>query len=519
MPTNFITPNATIAYHAHQLDAIDWMIGRESPSASYFRGGVEGDEMGLGKTYTTIGLLLNNPVPDTLILVPPSLEHQWRKALEESSISYRILLAGKSGFTTVAGSRDFCATLCTYDRAVNRIDLINETHYDRLVCDEGHVFKNGKSTRRFRTLSTIVAPRRWILTGTPVHNDKSDFKNLCVFLGCKQALTTEGLTKVADAVMVRRVVSDVSEAVESMPEAPVHYVHPVKMPEGSEERVVFDALVARLDSAIEAHARTWIILKLYLRIRQFIADPAIYVNAMNREYKGKYTRPAWTGTRSKMAAFRQYMSTTTKVPTIVFTNFREELEEADRILTGLGFRTFSVQGGMSADSRAAAIEESKVAAAAGEPTVILVQIVAGGCGLNLQHCHRVVMLSSHWNPAIVDQAIARAYRMGQSSRVEVHHFVLADDAELNIDRKIASAHGRKRQAAVEVHSKLITESAIEYEALRDILDNSIELPEEDYEGEDPTPVTSTTETTVGMGVAAVAIVAPLASVATVAPMT
>jgi SNF2 family DNA or RNA helicase len=319
--------------------------------------------------------------------------------------------------------------------------------------------------------------------------------------------------------MVRRVVSDVSEAVESMPEEPVHYVHPVKMPEGSEERVVFDALVARLDSAIEAHARTWIILKLYLRIRQFIADPAIYVNAMNREYKGKYTRPAWTGTRSKMAAFRQYMSTTTKVPTIVFTNFREELEEADRILTGLGFRTFSVQGGMSADSRAAAIEESKVAAAAGEPTVILVQIVAGGCGLNLQHCHRVVMLSSHWNPAIVDQAIARAYRMGQSSRVEVHHFVLADDAELNIDRKIASAHGRKRQAAVEVHSKLITESAIEYEALRDILDNSIELPEEDYEGEDPTPVTSTTETTVGMGVAAVAIVAPLASIATVAPMT
>ena len=515
MPTNFITPNTSITYHDHQLDAIDWMIGRETPSARYFRGGLEGDEMGLGKTYTTIGLLLNNPVPDTLILVPPSLEHQWSKALLESSIPYRILQAGKSGFTAVAGSRDFRATLCTYDRAVNRIDLINETHYDRLVCDEGHIFKNGQKTRRFRTLSTIKAPRRWILTGTPVHNTKSDFKNLCVFLGCKQALTTEGLTKVADAVMVRRVVSDVSEAVESMPEAPIHYVHPVEMPGGSEEQVVFDALVARLDSAIEAHARTWIILKLYLRIRQFIADPAIYVNAMNREYKGKYTRPAWSGTHSKMSAFRQYMSTTTKVPTIVFTNFREELEEAERILGIIGFRTFSVQGGMSADSRAAAIEESKTAAAAGEPTVILVQIVAGGCGLNLQHCHRVIMLSSHWNPAIVDQAIARAYRMGQSSRVEVHHFLLADDAELNIDRKIASAHGKKRQAAVEVHGKLVTESAIEYEALRDILDNSIELPEEEDLGEDPTPVGSVPEDTVGTGVVALAPVAPI----TVAPMT
>jgi SNF2 family DNA or RNA helicase len=168
---------------------------------------------------------------------------------------------------------------------------------------------------------------------------------------------------------------------------------------------------------------------------------------------------------------------------------------------------------MSADSRAAAIEESKAAAAAGEPTVMLVQIVAGGCGLNLQHCHRVVMLSSHWNPAIVDQAIARAYRMGQLSQVEVHHFLLADDAELNIDRKIASAHGKKRQAAVEVHGKLITESAIEYEALRDILDNSIELPEAEDLGEDPMPVSATVETTVGTGIVALTTVAP------VAPMT
>jgi len=260
------------------------------------------------------------------------------------------------------------------------------------------------------------------------------------------------------------------------------------MPEGSEERTVFDALVARLELAVESHARTWIILKLYLRIRQFIADPSIYVNAMNREYKGKYTRPKWTGTASKMTEFQSYVATTKKVPTIVFTNFIEELEKADHILKTLGYSTWSIQGGMSSDARATAIEESKVAVEEGKPVAILVQIVAGGCGLNLQHCHRVLMLSSHWNPAIVDQAIARAYRMGQVNPVEVHHFLLADDAELNIDRKIASAHGRKRQAAVEVHSKLLTESAIEYESLRDILDNTVELAESEDDVGDPTEV-------------------------------
>jgi hypothetical protein len=61
----YIVPFEGFSYHPHQIEAIQFMIGRESPSAPYFRGGIEGDEMGLGKTYTTIGVLINNPVPKT----------------------------------------------------------------------------------------------------------------------------------------------------------------------------------------------------------------------------------------------------------------------------------------------------------------------------------------------------------------------------------------------------------------------------------------------------------------------
>jgi hypothetical protein len=165
------------------------------------------------------------------------------------------------------------------------------------------------------------------------------------------------------------------------------------------------------------------------------------------------------------------------------------MEYADRILKSLGYSTWQIRGGMTETGRIETIEESKAAVEAGEPTVIIVQIVAGGCGLNLQHCSRILMLTSHWNPAIIDQAIARAYRMGQTKPVEVHHFVLADDAELNIDRKIAGAHGRKRLEAIEVHHKLLTESAIDYETMVGILDRCLELDGSD-EGEDPLPANS-----------------------------
>jgi hypothetical protein len=114
---------------------------------------------------------------------------------------------------------------------------------------------------------------------------------------------------------------------------------------------------------------------------------------------------------------------------------------------------------MTDGSRSLALTESKEAAGLGSKVAIVVQIVAGSAGLNLQHCERVVFLSSHWNPAIVDQAVARAYRMGQTKEVTVHHFLMADGADRNIDRIMAGRHGEKRAIAVGIHPKLYCEAA------------------------------------------------------------
>jgi SNF2 family DNA or RNA helicase len=203
-----------------------------------------------------------------------------------------------------------------------------------------------------------------------------------------------------------------------------------------------------------------IVLELYLRIRQFVAHPDIYVRAMRRKYKERYTREAWAGTASKADAFQRMLATNPAEPTIVFTTFKQEMELAEAHMRSAGYKTWTIRGGMTDDRRTRVTAESAAAAAAGTPVGIIVQIVAGGAGLNLQHCSRVCFLSSHWNPAVVDQAIARAYRMGQTKHVTVLHFLVADDAERNIDRRMASLHGLKRTIAVGVHPKLFCDSAI-----------------------------------------------------------
>jgi len=72
--------------------------------------------------------------------------------------------------------------------------------------------------------------------------------------------------------------------------------------------------------------------------------------------------------------------------------------------------------------------------------VVVVQIVSGGCGLNLQFCRRVFFLSQHWNPAVVHQAVGRAVRIGQTVAVQVHTFRIVDDVLDNMDRRMAQLH-------------------------------------------------------------------------------
>ena len=55
--------------------------------------------------------------------------------------------------------------------------------------------------------------------------------------------------------------------------------------------------------------------------------------------------------------------------------------------------------------------------------VLIMQIMSGCEGLNLQEYNQIYFTSPHWNPAVEDQAVARAHRIGQKKPVSVFRFV------------------------------------------------------------------------------------------------
>jgi len=101
-------------------------------------------------------------------------------------------------------------------------------------------------------------------------------------------------------------------------------------------------------------------------------------------------------------------------------------------------------GGLNQAERTAVLRRSKETT---ERTVLLLQLQAGGVGLNLQEYDRIVFVSPWWTAALMDQAIARAVRMGQTQVVKVFHLRLAAEhsAAINIDTLVNAKAEEKRK--------------------------------------------------------------------------
>ena len=73
--------------------------------------------------------------------------------------------------------------------------------------------------------------------------------------------------------------------------------------------------------------------------------------------------------------------------------------------------------------------------------VLLMSYGTGSVGLNLQFVNYVFLFDRWWNPAVEDQAINRAHRIGQTETVFVKRFVMRE----TIEDRIADVLERKRR--------------------------------------------------------------------------
>lgn len=143
------------------------------------------------------------------------------------------------------------------------------------------------------------------------------------------------------------------------------------------------------------------------------------------------TKDEFRGAISKQSKLDQVVATivaeasllvTPPRKSLVFCHFRREMIRIRDML----IRSFDSTGDDIAiiDGTVSPRERSRIFAT--QPTVLILQIRTCSEGLNLQSYSDVYFVSPHWNPCVEDQAIARCYRIGQTSQVRVFRFYMSD---------------------------------------------------------------------------------------------
>jgi superfamily II DNA or RNA helicase len=369
--------------------------------ALHQRRAILGDEMGLGKTLQALavcGHLASTGRRHFLVVCPASVHTNWMSEIRRHTTLRSFSLHGPSREDTgEAWLREGGIAVTTYD-TLHRLEFLDRAPHAEiaaLIVDEAHFIKNPQAKRSAAV--TDLGDRARItlyLTGTPMENRVEEFHSLISYLRPDLADHIEAGGAIAGAEVFRRLVS------------------PVYLRRNQED------VLAELPERIEVE--DWVQLTDTARYRAEVKAG----NLMGM----RLAASAITGSE-KLERLAEIVEEATgeghKV--VVFTYFLEVLEAVNGKLGPAV--TGTIEGQVPPHVRHDLIRDF---AATDGPAVLLSQIEAGGVGMNLQAASVVVLCEPQWKPATEDQAIARAHRMGQARRVQVHRLLAKD----SIDERI-----------------------------------------------------------------------------------
>lgn len=414
----------------YQPEGVAWLVNRERDETH--PGGFLCDEMGIGKTVQLIAMMVRNVLPRTLIVVPKSIVQQWASEISKftDGLMPTILFDGPK--RTI--HPDFEGVVIAPYSVLVSESAIHGIHWDRLIMDEGHEIRNPK-TKIHRSLAKIDAGVRWIVTGTPVFNSMKDFVSLCSFLGLSQGTVLREYDTIRSRYVLRR-----TKKHRCTVETQVLDMYP------EEQQVYFDAfmygqgLMGTTDNAI-------IMLEAILRLRQTMVWPELFQRGV--ALKSKEPPEPYTGRSRKHEALLSALASHPDEKALVFTQFTLETDKLQEMFRDLGYPVFRIDGHVTdKNERDAQIQEFRNAP---PRAVFLIQIRAGGVGLNLQEASRVYITSPAWNPATELQAIGRADRTGQTRAVHVTRYVYKAFPDVNsIEEFMMDLHEKKSEVAAEV---------------------------------------------------------------------
>ena len=363
-----------------------------------------GDEMGLGKTLQAISAIVHRSTTGAtrfLVVCPASVVTNWIREVEARSELPIIKIHGEDHKTSLQRWVESSGIgITTYD-TLKSFDLtdaqITALGVDTVIVDEAHYIKN-ISTGRTRTISKWLdrSPNVIFLTGTPLENRVEEFVALATLLDSKMgnelsrvalAAGPESFRKTVAPIYLRR---NTEEVLKELPEL-IEVIEYCTW-EGVDEQKYIDAVAAGNFMAMRRAA--------------FSAQPGMQPSKMER----------------LIELVDESIESGQKV--IVYSYFRSIIEQT---MQALGERAIGpITGSVSSTQRQNIVDQFQNSPI---PLALIGQIQAAGTGLNIQAASVVILCEPQIKPSLEVQAIARAHRMGQVRKVQVHRLILPESVD------------------------------------------------------------------------------------------
>jgi hypothetical protein len=407
------------------------------------------DDMGLGKTIQGVGtaeiLAREAGIGRVLVVCPASLKSQWRNEIHRFSDRSVQLVTGSNAERARQYDNDSFFTVCNYEQVLRDILAIERVHWDLIILDEGQRIKNWES-KTARVIKGLRSPFALVLSGTPLENRLDELYSVVQFVDDRRlppafrffhrhrvvdengkVLGYKNLDQLRDNLrpILRRRTRD-----SVLQQLPPRTTEIVRIPPTAEQSELHDS-----------HMRTvsMIARKSYISEMDLLRlQKALLMCRMsaNGTYLVDKKKPGYSSKLEYMGEMLDGLFAEQDRKALLFSEWTTMLDLIEPMLARRKLDYVRLDGSVPQKKRQQLVnrfcEDSRCR--------LFVTTNAGSTGLNLQAANTVINVDLPWNPAVLEQRVARAHRMGQRQPVQVYVLITEETIEESLLGTLSAKH-------------------------------------------------------------------------------
>ncbi len=414
----------------YQVDGVAFAVGAGRA--------ILADDMGLGKTIQGIGvaelLAREADLRKVLVICPTSLKSQWAAEIARFSDRDSQLILGSAQERANQYRNDSFFTICNYEQVLRDHLYIEPVPWDLIILDEGQRIKNWE-TKTSSIVKSLQSKYALVLSGTPLENRLGELFSVVQFvddrrlgpgfrffnrhrvvdeagkvLGYKNLAE---LRKTLAPIMLRRTRDDV------LTELPPRTTEIVRITPTDEQKRINDANIQIVASIV---GKSYFTEMDFLRLQRALLAARMSADST---FLNNKEEPSYSSKLDRLDELLQQLFVDPNRKVVLFSEWTTMLGLIEKILQRQGLSYVRLDGSVPQKKRKMLVDEFQ-----NNPKCqLFITTNAGSTGLNLQAANTVINVDLPWNPAILEQRIARAHRMGQKDPVQVYLLVTQDTFE------------------------------------------------------------------------------------------